>query len=313
MSPLLQSIREKSYPLTPIPTETEAVLKPLPSIRAVIFDVYGTLFISGAGEISLGATVERGSALLQSLLAFVNRFGPPLTTRPAQTELPSDWTPDCLEAHFRHLVEDEQNERRLDGIDWPEIDIRRVWRRLIVDLSLCDEAEIFGLNQVVEELALDFELRVNPVWPMPELASTLAALRSRKYTLGIISNAQFFTPLLFNAFLKAPPEALGLEPSYSVWSYEIHEAKPSTFLYESVASALDRGCGIAAGEVLYVGNDRRNDVYPADAVGFRTALFAGDRRSLRWRQGDALAGTTMPDLVLTSLPDLLHCLPGCPA
>ena len=42
--------------------------------------------------------------------------------------------------------------------------------------------------------------------------------------------------------------------------------------------------GVAPGEVLYVGNDMLNDVYAAGQVGFRTALFAGDQRSLRMRQ-----------------------------
>ena len=43
---------------------------------------------------------------------------------------------------------------------------------------------------------------------------------------------------------------------------------------------------------------------PADAVGFQTALFAGDRRSLRLRTEDRRCLDLRPDLVLTDLGQL---------
>jgi putative hydrolase of the HAD superfamily len=56
--------------------------------------------------------------------------------------------------------------------------------------------------------------------------------------------------------------------------------------------------------VLYVGNDLLNDVLPASKIGFRTALFAGDRRSLRWRENDSRTSGVTPDVVITRLADL---------
>ena len=47
-------------------------------------------------------------------------------------------------------------------------------------------------------------------------------------------------------------------------------------------------------------------VAPAAAQGFRTALFAGDARSLRKREDDGL--TVRPDLILTDLDQLISCL-----
>jgi putative hydrolase of the HAD superfamily len=60
--------------------------------------------------------------------------------------------------------------------------------------------------------------------------------------------------------------------------------------------------------VLHVGNDVLNDVLPAAAIGFRTALFAGDRRSLRRRDGDPRVASITPDIVLIHLRDLLSCV-----
>jgi hypothetical protein len=59
----IRLIRESSPPLAPLPVELPAGWNallldqrtPFPhKIRAVLFDLYGTLFVSGAGEISVG-------------------------------------------------------------------------------------------------------------------------------------------------------------------------------------------------------------------------------------------------------------------
>jgi putative hydrolase of the HAD superfamily len=48
-----------------------------------------------------------------------------------------------------------------------------------------------------------------------------------------------------------------------------------------------------------------NDVAAASQAGFRTALYAGDRRSLRLRSGDDRIQRVQPDLVVTHLRQLM--------
>jgi len=55
----------------------------------------------------------------------------------------------------------------------------------------------------------------------------------------------------------------------------------------------------------------QNDVIPAATVGFRTALFAGDGRSLRWAHSRLWDGTA-PDLILTELVQLPPCVAAEP-
>jgi len=50
----------------------------------------------------------------------------------------------------------------------------------------------------------------------------------------------------------------------------------------------------------------RNDILPAKKIGFNTALFAGDARSLRMREDDPECIRTSPDLVITDLIQLLE-------
>ncbi len=97
-----------------------------------------------------------------------------------------------------------------------------------------------------------------------------------------------------SAPLKSPRPAAGTE------------AKPSRRLYDLLLERLPDG--LEASQCLYVGNDMRNDIAPAAAVGMKTALFAGDRRSLRLREGDPLTEGVSPDLVVTHLHQILECL-----
>jgi putative hydrolase of the HAD superfamily len=160
---------------------------------------------------------------------------------------------------------------------------------------------------VEEQLALEHEVRANPVWPMPNLEGCLSKLRSAGLALGIVSNAQFFTPELFPALLNHTLQQLGFSPALEFYSYRFGQAKPGRFLYEQARQALS-SMSISADEVVYVGNDVLNDVTPARQVGFRTALFAGDARSLRLREGDPRVAGVAADLVLTDLGQLAECV-----
>jgi putative hydrolase of the HAD superfamily len=51
-----------------------------------------------------------------------------------------------------------------------------------------------------------------------------------------------------------------------------------------------------------------NDIFAASRAGFRTALFAGDRRSLRLRDGDSRVAGVSPDRVIRELKDVIPLL-----
>ncbi len=157
---------------------------------------------------------------------------------------------------------------------------------------------------MVAALVQEFELIVNPVYPMPNLKEVLIELKSRHITLGIISNAQFFTPYLFDWFLESDLKHLGFEPNLILFSYKFGYAKPSSFLFE-VASSKLKEMNIPTDSVLYVGNDMLNDIYPAQRAGFMTGLFAGDTRSLRLRSDETVCENLSADIVITDLIQLL--------
>ena len=155
-------------------------------------------------------------------------------------------------------------------------------------------------------------MRVNPVWPMPGVAETLQTLRRRGKVLGVVSNAQSFTPRLFavaGGELEdfGSLEQLGVDHDLQFFSFESREAKPGTSLYAEAVATLERR-GLKPEQTLYVGNDLLNDIKPAAEVGFKTALFAGDARSLRLREDDDRVAGVSPDIEVTELPQLLDCV-----
>jgi putative hydrolase of the HAD superfamily len=285
---LIERIRSLSRPLAPRPTGHPTRLLRLAGIRAVVFDVYGTLFVSGSGDIGT-AKAEVDALALHRALRDVGVEGP--------------GTP--AEALLRPAIERDHAELRARGVGYPEVDIVEIWRRVVAGL----QGENRGTAPTTEQLralAVEYECLANPIWPMPGLKETLSGLSARGLAMGIVSNAQFFTPLLFPALLGADLEDLGLEPELCVWSYWLREAKPSARLFEELLARLRAHHGIVAGETLYVGNDRLNDIWPARELGLRTALFAGDARSLRLREDDARCQDAEPDVVIDDLRQLLQ-------
>lgn len=244
-------------------------------IRAVLFDVYGTLLQSATGDIAIQTEYLRGSVDAVALWA---------------TE---DMTGEELKAFFREAVQAEHL-RQYAATPYPEVRVEAIWARLPGKREDLDP----------RELALRYELAINPVYPMPHMEECLRDLGHRSLVLGLVSNAQFYTPLVFEAVLGKPLEEAGFALDLCIYSFEVGEAKPSPLLFERAREALGKR-GIPPNQVLYVGNDMLNDVYGAHMAGFKTALFAGDGRSLRLRENNRLCQNLVPDLVIRDLSDLV--------
>ena len=268
-----------TIPLSPLPTSMNPGGRLAEPIQCVFFDIYGTLFISGSGDIGVAKKTALEAEKIKILLQKFNIPKAPLD----------------LTNELHATIEDRHHQLINEGIDYPEIEIDQIWKRIL---------EINDLEQV-RNFAIEYELIVNPVYPMPHLEKTLAFCRDQNLTMGIISNAQFFTPLLFECFLHASPEDLGFHSELMFFSYKIQHAKPSMVPFQKAASVIS-AMGLKPTASLVVGNDMLNDIYPAKQLGFQTALFAGDTRSLRLRMDDSRCVNLTTDLVLTDLSQLIE-------
>jgi len=299
-------LRRASRPLQPLDPACPPRLAHLQGIRAVLFDIYGTLLISGVGDIGLSASVSSAPETSPA-----SELSTELTRQAAFTgalhAAGLNYTGDGRQGAllWREQIEASHQADRTAGISHPEVDIVEIWRLTcsrLLELGKLGSPPAADFDY--QRLAIEFEIRINPVWPMPGMTDCLERLHRIGQVLGIISNAQFFTPLLFPAVVGAPLDELGFDPRLCFYSFYYHQAKPGCYLYRLAAAALARR-GIEPAAVLYVGNDLRNDIWPAAQVGYKTALFAGDRRSLRLREDDPnRAQYGQPDAVVTQLEQI---------
>ena len=254
-------IRSLSQPLVPIATGAAAVLPRLVGIRAVVFDIYGTLVVSGSGDI--GATdAEQKEAAMESILRDL-KIEPPAGSDPLSQRF------------VRHIKRHHQLSRSR-GIQHPEVEIRDIW----ADLLERDRDEL------LETAAITYECATNPVWPMPGAQDLLAALRERGLLLGIVSNAQFYTPLMFEALLRTDLATLGFDAELCYFSYQFGEAKPGLALYTRLREAL---AGLGDGPLRFLVNTHHHgDHTGGNAIfGIDTPIIAHDNVRARLAEPDA--------------------------
>ena len=275
-------ISEYIPPVSPVPTSLTPRGNLEEKIEGILFDVYGTLFISRSGDIGMA---KKKSPQMEKLEKLLQQFG-----------IKKD--PQSVLNRFYAAIENQHERLKKKGVDFPEVEIDQIWMRVLENDDL----------ETVRAFAVTFELIANPVYPMPNLGTLLSACQDSNVVMGIISNAQFYTPYLFNWFLGSPPEDLGFHPDLILYSYEFGYAKPSTFMFQVAADRLNH-TNISVGSALYIGNDMLNDMYPAKQTGFKTGLFAGDARSLRLRENDPRCKDLSVDLVITDLIQLLDYIP----
>lgn len=287
-----------SSPLEPVPPELPddlltLVNRKLPRVpEAVLLDVYGTLVVSGTGDVSTAADAQDR---LPTDGPFTRAF-----EIAGGASLPPAAEGTMRTAYYDAIAASHRRSRD-EGLAHPEVDITRVWRAVLDELAR-DGLEPGPVD--VELLAIAYETVANPSWPMPGARRLLARLGGDATALGIVSNAQFYTRRMLTALFGATPADLGFDPALIAYSYAVGRAKPDAALFDAPLAELERR-GIDSQSTVYVGNDMQNDVATARSRGCMTILFAGDRRSLRLRRGAAELATVRPDAVATSLDEVV--------
>ncbi len=209
--------------------------------RAVIFDIYGTLLIAPAGG------VKPDPAADPKLRGILEAFG---------HEPPESPSTALHQAVLRHHA--------AATVPHPEIDLRQLWREV---LSLDPYEDTTALVLAIEDAW-------HPCRPMPGAAAFVSRLSRRGISLGLLSNAQCNTLHSLGGIRDF------FAPELTLLSYQHGIAKPSPALFELLTERLATR-GITPSETLYIGNDPLQDILPAAAAGFKTALFTGHPDSLR--------------------------------
>ncbi len=263
-------------------------------VKAVIFDIYGTLLISSSGDI------DQASLNKENMRAAMEAGGFDLSGCKNETY-------SFLLDQLQEQVKKQHEELKTQGHPYPDVDIFKVWK------GMFEVAESKGLiklagNESWADAIMVFELLSNRVYPMPGMKEVLQEITEMGIPIGIVSNAQFYTPIIMNYFLTgefSTDQHIDLfDEDLSVYSFKELRAKPDTALFNKFIPVLNSKYNIEPSETLFVGNDMLKDVYTATKAGLRTVLFAGDERSLRLREDDPRVKGMFPDFIINDLKQL---------
>jgi putative hydrolase of the HAD superfamily len=264
--------------MMPTPTLMKPDFKRYTSIKAIIFDVYGTILISTSGDI------DESEISAENLRVALKSADIRITS-----SNPKGMLIEMLDSFKKEIKKVHQKERSSDK-PYPEVDILEIWKSIIEEQHLKSNLVISN-PLCIKCFTFIFEVIANNIYPMPGMKEVIFSLSQKGLPLGIISNAQFYTPVILNFFISdkvtEQEEVLPFDVDLTIFSYKKMRAKPDRHLFEPVKAHCEQKYGISPFEILFVGNDMFRDVYPAHLAGFRTALFAGDRKSLRLREEKA--------------------------
>ncbi|NCU35034.1 HAD family hydrolase [Candidatus Falkowbacteria bacterium] len=284
--------------LQPIPTAVEPRLDKIEGIKAIIFDIYGTLVVSASGDINQIDLSQENMRTALKEADYLLQEKDPKKGEKVVAELLQQFV-DILQKHQQQL--------RDSGTPFPEADIRQVWDEWLQYAIGKKYITTNGASDITH-LTFVFEMLSNKIHPMPGMLEVLHYFHDRKYPMGIVSNAQFYTPVMMNFFIDGQArdtESLPLfNDDITQFSYSLRKAKPDRTLFAPVLKALKENYGIAPHESVFVGNDMYNDIYPAQDLGMKTVFFAGDKRALRLREDKAEVKNVRPDAVITELLQL---------
>src|SRR5258708_2714457 len=228
--------------------------------KVIFWDVYGTLVTARRGN--LDALLQREAELRVVFERTVKNFG-------------LNVAPERLHDLFLRGIQAEREARVAQGIAHPEVRIDEIWFKLLEKFQPENPPTI----NFAREVALFFQRQANPAQLQPHAFDVLNTLKQRGLRHGIISNAQFYTPIELSQLLRDESacaictyESI-FDPLLVFFSFDLGVAKPDLTAFRRAVEALTRE-NIMPDDCVFVGNSPVNDIAPARHLGFRTVLFA---------------------------------------
>ncbi len=274
-------------------------------IKAVVFDIYGTLINYWREEFSdnnkkekIILNIFRKTSDFFGFLKFLEKMNP---------QNPPEKT---LNDFYHGLIGLDHEKSLKKGIGFPEVRIENVWEVIIMMLGRygykASETGLGNQKELAKCVAYYYNFHLLARGYYYGVTDALSTLYNNKFKLGIVSNAQFYTPIDLTLFLRDRSNNkldnyLELFDKELVFlSYEYGVAKQNQLLFRKLYDALYE-YNILPSETVFVGNDLSADIKAADEAGMRTAFFAGDNKSAFIHD---LGGKVIPDITLYALEEL---------
>jgi putative hydrolase of the HAD superfamily len=270
-------------------------------IRVVLFDVYGTLV--NYWKQGFENETSRQEALLAAFEKVIQRF----EMKPYLVQMNPEEPPQKTLSDLYHgLISLKHGLAAEKKIEFPEVKIEEIWEAILLmlkrrgydpsGLALGEESDF------IRCVAYCYNFFAFNRGLYPGVANALQRLRAENIFLGILSNAQFYTPMDLSLFLRDQSNneiddySRVFEHDFVFFSYEHGVSKPNKLLFRKLFNALYE-YQILPSQALLAGNDLVSDIRPAQEAGMKTAFFTGDGRCA-FTHGSG--GTILPDISFSS-------------
>lgn len=297
--------RKLMWPKVPAPKPVSAnpSAKLLPGIRAVLWDVYGTLLRVSDGRFTLFPDEEaRLQIALDKTIHEFNMWnhmyrkpGPP-------------WQ--SIIGLYKNTIERQAMQAAAKG-DFTEVNLVHTWGALIMKLFekeySYDEGQYGDLDEFSEKVAYFFHSCLQATEARSGAALAMSDIAASGLTQGFLSDGQSFTLVqTLRALSKQgelPPLYQLFRPQSLILSYDAGVRKPSKSLFTEAVQQM-RSLGIQPQETLHISCRLSTDLVPARAAGMKTALLVAEKSGLEVSSDVLKDPTTRPDRLLTELAQL---------
>jgi FMN phosphatase YigB (HAD superfamily) len=275
----------------------------LPTVRAVTWNVYGTLLAISGGDLFFEHPNPfiMDVALDKTIQEF--KMWGSMTRKPGQPV-----------EYFKQIYRTVLNEQRMipgAAEKYPEVAADRLWQALVKKLLQKDykfDAGFYGsLNEFGAKVAYFFHASLQGTSCYPGAGVALRHVAEQGLVQGLLADGQCFTAVqLQRGLARQDGRALLdelVDPGLRVLSYELRARKPSKRLFRQLLAALAQR-GLAPDQVLHIGCRLAEDIVPARRLGLRTGLFAGDKASLQATPEQLKEPANRPDVLLTELSQI---------
>ncbi|MCB9953387.1 MAG: HAD family hydrolase [Planctomycetaceae bacterium] len=283
-------------------------LSPLPDIRLVTFNPYGTLLHIDQGEqFVLHPQKLRTQIALEKTIHEFNMWNS-MTRKPGQP-----W--EYMLHQIMKLIEDREMASTGRKGDYPFVDSSRLWLKILERLGkneyTFDASEYGSLEDLSVKVAYFYHASMQAVAAHEGAVPVLQQLMNQGIRCGLLGDGQSFTLIQVLRCLRQQGNIHSLGEVLSADSiklaYDCGIRQPSPGLYEQARKQF-ASLGIEPHQVLHVSHRHMDDLVPARQVGFRTALFVADKTSCKVNNAEVRDAETRPDRLITKLSHLRQLL-----
>lgn len=298
--------RKLIWPRVPAPKPVKAKpsIAPLRGIKAVLWDVYGTLMRTPDSgftffpdqEVRLQVALDKTIHEFNMWNSMYRKPGPP-------------W--ESMIHQFKDYAERLAMAAPKRAGDLTDTNLVVIWAQIIdrlFDKEYKYEESTYGdVPAFAEKVAYFFQCCVQATEARDGAAAAVTDLNANGIRQGILADGQSFTMVqlvngLVGQGLSVPvPEVF--RPNLTIYSHQLAVKKPSKSLYLYAVHQLHE-IGIQPDEILHVSSRLETDLVPAKNVGMKTALLAAEKTGLEAPANLIKDPQSRPDRLLTDIKQI---------